>query len=85
MKPNEVTHVKVPVQIHHGTVDRSVSHTKSQELEKALREQSTPVELFLYDKLDHGFLAYTRPTYNPDGAKLAWDRTVKFLDKHLKK
>ncbi|MBI3410772.1 MAG: dienelactone hydrolase family protein [Planctomycetes bacterium] len=81
----EIAGLKAPVQIHHGTADRAVSHTKSLELEKILRKQSTPVEVFLYEKLDHGFLAYTRPFYNADAAKLAWIRTVEFLGKELKK
>ena len=73
-----------PVQIHHGTADRSVAVTESQKTQKMLKAQRTPVELFLYEAADHGFLAYTRPTYKPDAAKLAWDRAVKFLHKHLK-
>jgi len=44
-----------------------------------------PLELFAYEKADHGFLAYTRPQYDPAAAKLAWKRTVEFLDKNLKK
>src|SRR5262249_14648650 len=83
-KPEQVADLHVPVQIHHGTGDRSVAYTHTLELEKVLKNQSTPVEVFLYDKLDHGFLAYTRPFYDPDGAKLAWSRTVAFLGKHLK-
>jgi carboxymethylenebutenolidase len=83
-KLDQVVDLHVPVQIHHGTGDRSVSYTHTLELEKALKKQSTPVELFLYDKLDHGFLAYTRPFYDPEGAKLAWSRTLAFLSKHLK-
>ena len=81
----EVAGLKAPVQLHHGTADRAVSHAKTLELEKFLRTQSTPVEVFLYDKLDHGFLAYTRPFYDADAAKLAWMRTVEFLAKELKK
>ena len=48
-----------------------------------LKEQGTSVELFVYEGADHGFLAYTRPYYKPDLAKLAWDRTVNFLKKNL--
>jgi dienelactone hydrolase len=73
------------VQIHHGTGDRAVAHTKSLALEKTLRAQKTPVEVFLYEKVDHGFLSYSRPTYNSAEAQVAWKRTTDFLKQRLKK
>jgi carboxymethylenebutenolidase len=70
--------------LHHGTGDRVSPSTVSQALADQLKTQSTPVELFLYEGADHGFLAYTRePEYNPDAAQLAWSRTVAFLRRHL--
>lgn len=83
VRPEEVARLKVPVQLHHGTADRSVSAESTQRLEQALRAQATPVELFLYPGADHGFLAYTRPFYRPDAARLAWNRTVKFLQRYF--
>jgi carboxymethylenebutenolidase len=83
MRENECKRLKVPVQVHHGTADRAVPYQQTQELEKVLRAQKTPVEVFLYENLDHGFLAYTRPYYAPEAAKLAWSRTVEFLSQHL--
>jgi carboxymethylenebutenolidase len=83
MQENECKRLKVPVQLHHGTADQVVSYERTQELEKRLRAQGTPVEVFLYEDLDHGFLAYTRPSYAPEAAKLAWERTVKFLSEQL--
>jgi len=73
-----------PVQIHHGTADKSVAVTESQKTEKMLKAQRTPIELFLYEGADHGFLAYTRPSYKPAAAMLAWERAVRFLHKNLK-
>ena len=58
--------------------------TTAKKLQEILKAQKTPVELFLYEGADHGFLAYTRPFYRPDYAKLAWKRTIEFLGKHLK-
>jgi carboxymethylenebutenolidase len=85
VKEKELDRLMVPVQVHHGTADRAVSHTHSQELEKMLRARRRPVELFLYEGRDHGFLAYTRPFYHADDARLAWKRTADFLTAHLKK
>jgi carboxymethylenebutenolidase len=82
--PAEVARLKSPVQVHCGTADRNVPVADIRELEKILRAQATLVEVHLYEGADHGFLAYTRPYYKPDAAKLAWVRTVQFLHKHLK-
>jgi carboxymethylenebutenolidase len=84
MKEREVARLRVPVQIHHGTADRAVPMSETQKTEKVLRAQGTPVEVFLYEGADHGFLAYTRPFYKPDAARLAWTRTTQFLRKHLR-
>jgi carboxymethylenebutenolidase len=84
MKEKELDRLTVPVQVHHGTGDRAVPHTHTQELERMLKGKKRPVEVFLHDKLDHGFLAYTRPCYDPEAAKLAWKRTADFLGTHLK-
>lgn len=83
MKAAELVGLKAPVQIHQGTADRHIPVADIRELEKTLRTQGTPVEVYLYEQADHGFLAYTRPYYRPDAAQLAWKRTVEFLNKHL--
>ena len=83
MKQSEITRLRVPVQIHHGTADRSVAASESQNTEKLLKAQGTPIEVFLYEGCDHGFLAYTRPFYKPEAARLAWTRTTQFLKKNL--
>ena len=85
MKPAEVAHLKVPVQIHLGTADRHIPVADVKELENVFRKQRTPVEVFLYEGADHGFLAYTRPYYKVDAAQLSWERTLLFLNKYLKK
>ena len=80
----EIARLTVPVQVHCGTADRNVPVEQIRNLEKMLKAQRTPVETYLYEGADHGFLAYTRPYYKPDAGKLAWSRTVDFLRRHLK-
>ena len=82
---DELAHLPVPVQLHQGTADHSVEPATAKKLEEILKAQKTPVELFMYEGADHGFLAYTREFYRPDYAKLAWKRTTEFLGKHLNK
>ena len=85
MKEKELIRLKkVPVQIHHGTADESVAVTETQKTQKTLKAQGTPVEVFLYEGANHGFLAYTRSSYKSDAAKLAWTRATQFLHKYLK-
>lgn len=84
MTAEEVAHLKAPVQIHLGTADRHIPVAGIRGLETILRRQGTPVEVFLYEQADHGFLAYTRPYYRPDAAILSWKRTLGFLDRHLR-
>jgi carboxymethylenebutenolidase len=80
----ELDRLKSPVLIHQGTADRNVSVASIREIEKILKAQGAPTEVFLYEGADHGFLAYTRPYYKPADAKLSWTRTVEFLRRHLK-
>jgi len=85
--PNDlgaIARVQAPVQLHQGTDDHSVDPATAMKLQEILKAQKTPVELFLYNGADHGFLAYTRQFYRPDDAQLAWRRTTEFLGKHLK-
>ena len=84
MKAQEVSRLRAPVQIHHGTADRAVAAEETLKTEKVLKGQGTPVEVYLYEGADHGFLAYTRPYYKPGAARLAWGRVTAFLHKHLK-
>jgi len=79
----EIARLRSPVLVHCGTADRNVSVTAIRELATMLQAQNTPVEVHLYEGADHGFLAYTRPYYKPDAAKLSWTRTTQFLHKHL--
>lgn len=85
MKAEEVAPLKAPVQIHQGTADRHIPVAWIKELEETFRKQGTPVEVYLYEGADHGFLAYTRPYYKPDYAALSWRRTVEFLNNNLKR
>ena len=81
----DVARLTSPVLIHQGTADRNVPVAQVKELEKNLKGQKTPVEVYWYEGADRGFLAYTRPYYRPDDAQLSWQRTIAFLDRHLKK
>ena len=81
----DIARLQVPVMIHQGTADRALPKGQTEELEKRLKARKVPVQVFWYEGADHGFLAYTRPFYKPDYAKLSWERTIAFLNRHLKR
>ena len=41
--------------------------------------------MFKYPGTQHGFNNDTTPRYDEAAAKLAWQRTVEFFNKHLRK
>jgi len=64
-----------PVLILHGERDRLVSVDKAKKLELALKAKNLTYEIKLYPNQGHGFTG--------DEAQDAFERTFKFLDKHL--
>ena len=80
----EMKRLKGPVLVHQGTADKALPEGQTAALIKSFNAHKIPNELFWYEGADHGFLAYTRPFYKPDYAKLSWERTIAFLNKHLK-
>jgi carboxymethylenebutenolidase len=81
--PVEMKGLKAPVLVHQGTADRALPAGQTATLLKNLKAQKIPTQPYWYEGADHGFLAYTRPTYKPDAAKLSWGRTLTFLKKNL--
>ncbi|WP_263384275.1 dienelactone hydrolase family protein [Granulicella arctica] len=68
-----------PVMLHFGGAD---SHIGSDQIE-AVRTAHPEVEIFVYDGAEHGFANHMRPSYKPDAAALARDRTLAFFKTHL--
>ena len=52
--------------------------------EAALKAAGVPHEGYIYAGAQHGFNNDTTDRFNPEAAKLAWDRTTAFLAKHMK-
>jgi carboxymethylenebutenolidase len=71
------------VLLHFGARDKSVPHDAAEALTKRIRDAGKQVDSHFYDA-DHAFFNDQRPAvYNAEAAKLAWDRTLKFLDSVL--
>jgi len=52
--------------------------------EAALKEHKVDYTMHMYESTNHGFHNDTTPRYDEAAAKLAWDRTIAFFNKHLR-
>ncbi len=76
--------VTAPVLAHFAKVDEWASVAKAEAIKAAIEAAGkTSMQLEVYDA-GHAFVNDTRPdAYDEKSAKLAWQRTVDFLKKHL--
>jgi carboxymethylenebutenolidase len=71
-------------QLHLADSDPFVSAAGAARLERDLRAAGRPVEVHRYPGTGHWFFESDRPeAYDADAARLAWRRTVEFLDRHF--
>lgn len=79
----DVPQIKAAVQLHYGGLDERVN-AGIPAYEEALKKAGVPYELYVYEGAQHAFNNDTAPTrYNEAAAKLAWERTTKFLKTRL--
>lgn len=68
-----------PVMLHFGADD---DHIGSDQVE-AVRTAHPEVEIYLYEGVGHAFANWARPSYNQEAARIADERTLKFLKTHI--
>lgn len=69
-----------PVLLHFGEKDTHIGPDQVQ----AVREAHPDVQVYLYEGAEHGFNCDARASYNPAAAALARQRTLDFLDQHIR-
>jgi carboxymethylenebutenolidase len=75
--------IKAPLLIHYaGTDDRVNSGWPA--YEAALKASNVSYTMHQYPGTQHGFNNDTTPRYDEAAAKLAWQRTMEFFNKHLR-
>ncbi|MBX3228282.1 MAG: dienelactone hydrolase family protein [Labilithrix sp.] len=76
--------VTAPISMHVAKKDEWVTVGRAEEVKQKVEALAkTPFELHVYDA-DHAFMNDTRPAvYAAAEAKIAWDRAVAFLQRHL--
>ena len=82
----DLTRITADVQGHYGSQDRGITVETAEQAFEALGARSKgTAELNIYDA-GHAFLNDENliGTYDPDNAKLAWERAVDFLRTHIR-
>ncbi len=73
-----------PILLHFGENDPYIPLANVEEIRSALEREKKSFEIHVYAGSGHGFFCSERADYNPEAAKLAWERTKAFFAKHLK-
>jgi len=80
---DDVPKIKTPLIIQSAEVDERINAAWPA-FETALKAANVPHERHLYPGTQHGFNNDTTPRFDAAAAKLAWNRTVAFFNKHLR-
>jgi carboxymethylenebutenolidase len=79
----DVAKIKTPLMIQSAEVDERINASWPA-FEDALKAAKVPYERHFYPGTQHGFNNDTTPRYDEKAAKLSWDRTVAFFNKHVR-
>ena len=83
-KPEEqAARVRCPVQGHYGLLDKGITGRvpATQEAMRAAGKDYTP---YTYEDAPHAFANFLSGSHRPEAARLSWERTTEFLQRHLK-
>ena len=79
----DLSKVRARVLGHFSDIDEWEPIDGVHALEKDMKAAGLDVTFHLYPGVSHWFVEDDRPEYDPGAAKLAWERTFKFLKKNL--
>jgi carboxymethylenebutenolidase len=83
-KAEDAAKIKAPLMIQNASNDDFVNKGAAA-YEATLKEAGVKFESFTYPNTQHGFNNDTTPRFVEAAAKLAWDRTIEFFNKNLRK
>jgi carboxymethylenebutenolidase len=79
----DVKNIKATMLVQHGSEDKRLVDAWPA-YEAALKAAGVKYEGYIYPGAQHGFNNNTTDRFNPDAAKLAWDRTIALFNKTLR-
>ena len=79
----DIAKIKAPIMAHNASLDAGIMGGVPA-FEEALKANHVTYSGYVYEGANHGFHNDTTPRYDEANAKLAWQRTIDFFNKHLK-
>jgi carboxymethylenebutenolidase len=79
----EVSRIQAPLMLQYAGLDKRVNDGWPA-YEEALKANNKTYTMHMYDNTNHGFHNDTTPRYDEAAAKLSWQRTLDFFNKHLR-
>ena len=76
--------IKAPLLLHYASLDTRLTGGWP-DYEAALKANNVTYTGYVYEGANHGFHNDTTPRYDEAAAKLAWQRTLDFFNKYLRK
>ncbi len=81
----QAPNVRCPVQGHYGATDKGVTGTVPA-TEAAMKANGKDYTTYVYENAGHAFADnHSETSYRPEVTRLAWERTLDFFAKHLKR
>jgi carboxymethylenebutenolidase len=81
--PEEAAKIKSPILAHYASEDERIT-SGWPAFDKVLTEHHVEHQGYIYPDTQHGFHNDTTPRYDEAAAKLSWQRTLAFFQRHLK-
>ncbi|MCC7417724.1 MAG: dienelactone hydrolase family protein [Acidobacteria bacterium] len=81
--PADTAKIQAPLMLHYAENDKN-TNAGWPAMEEALKASHKQYEAFIYPGTQHGFHNDTTPRYDEAAAKLAWQRSLDFFNKHLR-
>ena len=75
--------IKAPLLLHYASLDTRITDGWPA-YEEALKANHVPYTAYIYEGANHGFHNDKTPRYDEAAARLAWQRTLDFLNKYLR-
>ena len=79
----QVARIKAPLLLHYASLDTRINNGWPA-YEAALKANGATYTAHMYEGANHGFHNDTTPRYDEAAARLAWQRTLEFFNRHLR-
>jgi carboxymethylenebutenolidase len=80
----QLSKIKGPVLGIFGSEDQSIPVSEVREFEEALNANNITNDIYIYEGVGHAFANPTGESYAPNELKDAWQKSVEFLNSHIK-